>query len=535
MRFRLWLGWMAAFLACAASCRQAPKSDLQRKVEHYAEYEIGTPYFEGLSDRGKEVLNLFRNAADEADNIFWKQTFGDKSIIENLPDGPAKEYAKINYGAWDRLDNDKPFLQGYGEKPAGACYYPADMTQAEWDAFKDPNKMSPYTIITRDSLGKLKCVWYHDAYKENIEKICSYLEAAATITTKESVRNYLHKKVQALRTDNYYESDLAWMDMKDSKMDLVIGPIEDYDDHINGLKTSFECFILLKDLKKTEQLTKYISMLPRLQKTLPCPAEYKKFVPGTDSDMFVYDAIYYAGDCNSASKTIAINLPNDPKVQGVKGTRRLQLANSIKAKFDKIVLPIGNILIEPEQTKYLNGDAFFWNVTFHEVAHGLGVKETVNGKGRVDIALGKYASTWEEAKADILGLYLVCKLIDEQEIPVITKEDAITTYVAGLVRSVRFGTGEAHGRANMMCYNYLKEHGAFSRNADGLYHIDFEAAPKVIEDWLNVIIATQATGNSMFSEEYIRNHAVIYEALSADLANINRAQVPVDIRFKFVW
>ena len=532
---RSFLAAAACVIAVCGCTDRTPVSPLQKKVDAYAVFQIGSPYMEGLTDNGKEVLNLFRMAADEVDHIYWLQSFGDKSVFEALPEGPERSYAMINYGPWDRLDNNAPFIEGYGERPAGARFYPEDMTKEEFDAFDDPLKLSPYTLIKRGEDGKLKTVWYHEEYAESIDKIARFLESAATMTIKESVRHYLLKRAEALRTDNYYESDLAWMDMKDSKMDLVIGPIEDYEDGINGVKTAYECFILLKDLKKTDELTKYIAMLPDLQKELPCPEEYKTFVPGTESDMFVYDAIYYAGDANAGSKTIAINLPNDPRVHAEKGTRRLQLRNVIKAKFDKIVYPIGNILIEPEQQRYLSADAFFWNVTFHEVAHGLGVKETVNGLGPVDQALGNESSVWEEAKADILGLYMVCNLIDKGEIPLISKEAAITTYIASLVRSVRFGAAGAHGRANMMCYNFLKDNGAFERNKEGLYHINFDKVPGVVADWAELILTTQATGNYMFAKEYDANHAVVPEALSADIANVNRGGVPVDIRFEFVW
>ncbi len=531
-RITLMVCLLPAILSCT---RKEEKSPIQEKLDSYAVFQIGSPYMEGISDNGKEVLNLFRMAADEVDNIYWEQSFGDKSLITDLPDGPEKEFAMLNYGPWDRLDDNAPFIKGYGAKPAGACFYPADMTAAEFDTLKDPAKNSPYTLIRRRADRSLEVVWYHDAYKEHIDKICAYLESAATMTIKESVKNYLLKRAEALRTDSYLESDLAWMDMKDSKMDLVIGPIEDYEDGLHGVKTSYESFILLKDLKRTEELRKYIAMLPDLQKSLPCPEEYKTFVPGTSSDMFVYDAIYYSGDANAGSKTIAINLPNDYRVQALKGTRRLQLRNVIKAKFDKIVYPIGQILFEKEQAKLMSGDAFFWNVTFHEVAHGLGVKETVNGRGAVDKALGNMSSVWEEAKADILGLYMVCNLIDKGEIPVITKEEAICTYIASLVRSVRFGTAGAHGRANMMCYNYLKDNGAFVRNDEGLYHVDFDKAPSVISSWAEFILTIQAKGDYEGAKEYDRLHAVVPEPLSADIANVNRSNVPVDIRFEFVW
>lgn len=523
-------------LVSAVACGRKDATDkIQKKVDSYAVFQIGSPYIEEISDYGKEVLNLFRLAADEVDNIYWQQTFGDKNQIMSMPEGSLKDFALLNYGPWDRLDDNAPFIEGSGEKPAGACFYPADMTAEEFDALDDADKMSPYTLIVRGEDGKLKTEWYHDAYKESVDKIAGYLESAAAVTVKESVSKYLRSRAEALRTDNYRESDLAWMDMKDSKMDLVIGPIENYEDGLYGTKTSYECYILLKDLKRTEELTRYVSMLPGLQKSLPCPEEYKTFVPGTESDMFVYDAIYYAGAANAGGKTIAINLPNDHEVQAIKGTRRLQLNNVIKAKFNKIVYPIGTILFEPDQQKYLSADAFFWDVTFHEVAHGLGVKETVNGLGSVKEALGNEHSTWEEAKADILGLYMVCELIDKGEIPVISKESAIVTYIASLVRSVRFGAADAHGRANMMCYNYLKDNGAFCRNKDGQYHVDFDKAAEAIASWSSLILTTQATGNYMFAKEYDANHAVVPEALSADIANVNHSGIPVDIRFEFVW
>ena len=526
---------VAAGAAVLSSCSDNEKIDLQHKVSEYAVVELNSPLMENLSDKDRQVLNLFRTAAVITDGLFWQQTFGDKSEMEALGSQAARDYAMINYGPWDRLDNNSPFISGYGAKPSGANYYPQDITPEEFAAFSDPAKNSPYTVLRRDESGNLKCVWYRDEYRESLDKICRCLEEAAMITENEGLKNYLLKRVQAFRTDEYYESDLAWMDMKDSNIDIVIGPIENYDDKLNELKTSYECFILLKDEERSAELTKYVSMLPDLQKMLPCPEEYKTFVPGTSSDLNVYDAIYYAGDCNAGSKTIAINLPNDDRVQAVKGTRRLQLHNSITAKFGKILLPIGRLLIEPDQQKHLRSEAFFWNVTFHEVAHGLGVKETVNGKGSVDEALKDEKTTWEEAKADILGLFMVCRLIDMQEIPLISKEDAITTFIAGLVRSVRFGAASSHGKANMMCYNYFKDNGAFTRNKSGQYHIDYDKALEVIDDWANLIITTQATGNYDFAKSYSARHAIVPEPLSADIASVNSHGIPRDIRFDFVW
>ena len=524
-----------AFCAISACAEKAENANLKEKVESYAVVEVSSPLYDALSENDKKIVGLFREAAEIMDGLFWKQTFGDKAEIETLPDGYAKDYAIINYGAWDHLDNNAPFIKGYDQKPLGCQYYPQDMTVEEFEAFDDPDKLSLYTVIRRDENGALKTVWYRDEYKEEIEKVCALLEQAIELTENEGMRNYLVERVKAFRTDDYLASDLAWMDMKDCNMDLVIGPIENYDDHLFEAKAAYEAFILLKDEARSANLAKYVGLLPELQKALPCAPEYKTFVPGTSSDLNVYDAIYYAGDCNAGSKTIAINLPNDERVHAAKGARRLQLYNSMMAKFDKIMAPIGEVLVSEEQQKYLSADAFFWNVTFHEVAHGLGVKQTVNGKGTVDAAMGSEKTTWEEAKADILGLFMVSKLIDMGEITDITKEESVATFIAGIVRSVRFGFASSHGKANMMCYNYMEDNGAFTRNEEGKYVIDFEKAAEVINSWANLILTTQANGDFEFAQKYSSVNASIRENLAADIEKVNGAGIPRDIVFDFAW
>ena len=526
---------LISIILMSASCATRSENELKAKVESYAVVEVSSPLYDVLSENDKKIVALFREAADIMDGLFWKQTFGDKALIEALPDGYAKDYAMINYGAWDHLDNNSPFIEGYGEKPLGCQYYPQDMTAEEFAAFDDPDKLSLYTVIRRDENGALKTVWYRDEYKEEIEKACSLLEQAIELTENEGMKKYLVERVKAFRTDDYLASDMAWMDMKDCNMDLVIGPIENYDDHLYEAKAAYECFILLKDEKRSANLAKYVGLLPTLQKMLPCAPEYKTFVPGTSSDLNVYDAIYYAGDCNAGSKTIAINLPNDERVHAAKGARRLQLYNSMMAKFDKIMMPIGEVLVAPEQLQYLSADAFFWNVTFHEVAHGLGVKQTVNGKGTVDAAMGSEKTTWEEAKADILGLFMVSKLIDMGEITDITKEQSVATFIAGIVRSVRFGFASSHGKANMMCYNFMEDNGAFTRDADGRYVIDFDKAAAAIDAWAALILETQATGNFEFAQKYSSENASIRESLAADIEKVNGAGIPRDIVFDFVW
>ena len=531
MKFSASVLGVAAIASVLSCTTQQQESPMKAKVEEYAQVELKSDLVNGLNDKEKELVKIFFQVGEITDDLFWKQTFGDKSVLDPLTDSYAKKFAMIQYGAWDRLDNNKPFLPGYGEKLDVCNYYPHDITAEEFDALEDENKDSWYTVIRRNADGSLKSVWYHEEYADEIGRICALLEKAVTLAEDPGLKNYLQKRIEAFKTDDYLESDLAWMDMKDSKVDFVTGPIESYDDKFRETKASYESFILLKDEARSKDLAKFVSMLPALQKELPCEPQYKKFVPGTSSDLNVYDAVFYAGDCNAGSKTIAINLPNDERVHAMKGTRRLQLRNSMKAKFDKIMMPIDELIVTPEQQKYLNFDAFFWNVTFHEVAHGLGVKQTVNTNESVDAVMGTEKTSWEEAKADILGLFMVTKLVEMGEITNITAEDAITTYIAGILRSVRFGAASSHGKANMMCFNYMEKAGAFTRDAQGQYVIDFQKAKEAMNGWAALILKTQGDGNVEFATKYRAENGGITPELQADLDKINSAGIPRDITF----
>ncbi len=526
------IGIILCIVLYLLSCNKSyEKSEMELKVEEYAYFDLNSDLVKKLSSEEKQVIPVFIQIAEIMDNLFWKQTFGNKSELESINDKWTKEFAMINYGPWDRLNNNKPFVPGYGEKPLGCRYYPQDITKEEYEAYDNPDKGSLYTVLRRNQDGTLKTVWYHEEYKEEIEEVCRLLDKAITLVEDEGLKKYLIERKVAFQTDDYFASDMAWMDMKESKIDFVVGPIENYDDKLNEAKASYEAYILLKDEERSNELAKFVAMLPQLQTELPCEPQYKTFIPGTSSDLNVYDVVYYAGDCNAGSKTIAINLPNDDRVQEEKGARRLQLRNSMKAKFDKILMPIGELILEPDLHKHLKFDAFFWNVTFHEVAHGLGVKETVNGRGSVDDALKTEKTSWEEAKADILGLFMVCNLIEKGEIHDISVEDAITTYIAGILRSVRFGASSSHGKANMMCYNYMEKTGAFTRQSNGMYHIDFERAKESINSWSAFILKIQGDGDFESAQRYRQKNANIGIDLQKDLDKINNAKIPRDIRF----
>ena len=521
-------------LTLAAACEREGKSPFARKVADYALVTVPAPDLSGITDNGKEVLNLYRFAADEIDAIYWEQYFGDKnSLFGNISDPKQKEFAAINYGPWDRADGSS-FVEGYKDRLPGVGFYPEDLTAEEFEAFDDSAKYSPYTLIRRGDDGKLKTVWYHDAYKEHIDKIAAYLTAAADITIKPSVKEYLLRKAEALKTDNYYESGKAWLAMEDSKMDLVIGPNETADDQLLGLKRSYEAFVLLKNEARTEQLMRYASRLEEFQRMLPVEEMYKDFKPGTGSDIFSCDAIYYAGKANAGVKVIALNLPYDTDIQEDMGTRTILLENIIRQKFNYVISPTGNVILESAERAHLSQDAFFWNIVFREVAHGLGVKETINGLGTVEEALANHALAFEEMKGNVVGMYLVCRLQDNIAMDrLFTTEDALVTFFTSLVRSERFGEGSALGRANTMVFNYLRDKQSFERHPDGRYSVNTANMEKALGELSAFILRTQATGDIDAAAAFEEKYSHRGEDFSADLRNLSLEKVPMDIRFKF--
>ena len=486
-----------------------------------------------LSDNQRAMLSKLIDASKIMDELFWQQAFAEEkaAFLAKLPEGKVRTFADINYGPWDRLKGDEPFLSGYAEKPAGAQFYPADMTKQEFETAELSDKTGLYSVIRRDSEGKLHTIPYSVQYKAELEAAAKLLTEASVLAEDKEFAEYLKLRAQALLTDNYQPSDFAWMAMKNNPIELVIGPIETYEDQLFGYRAAFEAYVLVKDLSWSEKLAKYAATLPALQKGLPVAEAYKAETPGSDADLNAYDVIYYAGHSNAGSKTIAINLPNDEQVQLEKGTRRLQLKNAMQAKFDHIMLPIADLLIAPEQRRHVTFNAFFNNTMFHEVAHGLGIKNTINDKGSVRQALKEHASALEEGKADILGLYMITQLkhqgmLDEGEL-----EDYYTTFMAGIFRSVRFGASSAHGKANMIRFNYFAEQGAFVRNDDGTYQVDYPKMQAAMASLSELILTLQGDGNYDGVAALVADKGVIKPQLSADLARLAAADIPVDVVF----
>ena len=526
---------IALVLALAAaglwSCKEG-RSMADRLLENYAEVTIPAPDLSGITDNGKEVLNLYRFAADEADAIYWEQSFGKKAFFSALPEA-EREFAYVNYGPWNRIDGTA-FLEGFGPKRPGACFYPDDMTVEEFQAWDNPIKNSPYTLVERKADGSLKAVWYHDAYAEHVQKIANYLRAAADITIKPSVRTYLLKKADAVLSDDYYESDRAWLEMTDSKMDLVLGPLETIDDELLGKKASYGAYVLLKNLERTELLNNISGRLPELQASLPGDPAYHAFIPGFESNIFSCNVLYYGGYTNAGYKTIAINFPYDAKLQEEMGTRTILFDNIIREKFNRTVFPAGMVLLEPEDQPHVDANAFYWDIVFREVAKGLGVKETINGKGLVADALGNEALTIEKMKSNVLGTYLCMQEVDAHRVEaLIMKPDVIVTFVVNSIRSARFGDADATGRANLIAYNYLLDQGAIVRKASGKYGIDYAKAEEAIYGLGAHILRIQATGDYDAAAEMVARYGVVSSTLKADIVNLELEEIPVDIRVSY--
>jgi len=509
------------------------ESEFKSKVNEYAQVKLTSDLIQKLPEKEKQMLPVLISIADIMDELFWKESYGNKDeILAKYNDPYVKKFIKINYGPWDRLDGNKPLFKEIGEKPDGANFYPVNMTKEEFEKFESEDKTSLYTIIKRDKNGELQSIPYHIAFKDKINKAAELLITASELTDDEDLKKYLKLRSEALLTDNYLESDLAWMDMKNNNIDFVVGPIENYEDGLFGYKAAHEAFILLKDKEWSNKLTRFAALLPDLQKSLPVNDEYKKEVPGSDSDLGAYDVIYYAGDCNAGGKTIAINLPNDERVHIEKGSRKLQLKNSMKAKFDKILIPISNIIIIEDQRKHITFNAFFENTMFHEVAHGLGIKNTINGKGTVRDNLKELHNTLEEGKADIVGLFLVTKLTEMGELGEKELMDNYVTFMAGIFRSVRFGASSAHGKANMIRFNYFDKKGAFSKNEDGYYVVNFDKMKEAMNSLANEILVIQGNGDYEAAKKMIEELGIIKEELNNDLLKIYQANIPKDIIFE---
>lgn len=495
-----------------------------------------------LSPKEKVCVQKLYEASKLMDSIFLKQVYSKnveiRKQLESASSEEARltlEYFNINMGPFDRLDHNKPFI-GNETKPLGANFYPADMTKEEFQEWisKNPAEKekftSEFTIIRREN-GKLAAIPYSEAYKTELTRAAQLLREAAEYTDNASLKNYLILRAKAFETNDYYESDMAWMDLKNHDIEFIIGPYEVYEDELFNYKASFEAFLTIKDPVESEKLAKFGSYLNDIENNLPLDEKYRASSRGSESPIMVVQQVYSGGDTKAGVQTLAFNLPNDERVRAAKGSKKVMLKNVHEAKFEKLLMPIAKIVLDPSQLRYVTFDGFFSHTLMHEMSHGVGPGFiTVNGvKTEVKKELKETYSKLEECKADILGMYNNIFMIEKGVYPKEFANETWVTFLAGIFRSVRFGVNEAHGAGNAIIYNYLLENGGYEfDNNSQRVKVNFEKIYPALKDLANKILTIQATGDYEGSKALIAKYAV--NSPTMDLLRAKLSSLPVDIR-----
>ena len=538
--------WLAAAAALSLAACQAASTNQQQNAAASTEQgaadklasvemQADTSY---LTDEERKVVNLLIQAADLMNPIYLRQVSADNPRLrdEIVKSGDKAMLDKFDtfMGPWDEVSDDKPFY-GNSTRPAGAGFYPAGLTKEQFDDYlaKHPDQAKaltdPYTVVKRQG-DKLVAVPYSQEYKEWLEPAARKLEEAAAITTNPSLKKFLTLRAKAFRTDDYFESELAWMDLKDTPIEMVIGPYETYTDGLYGAKTAFEAFVVLRNPKESSALDVYKSHLRDMEANLPEEEQYKNFKRGFESPISVGDQIRAGGDANHGIQTVAFNLPNDERVREAKGAKKVILQNVLGAKYDRILQPMAGLVLVPADAANVNKRYMYLETLFHELSHSLGPGSiTVNGQQTtVDKALKDVGSGFEEAKADVMGAYNVLFMMDQRVLPAAEKPQIRAAYVAGLFRAMRFGDTDAHGRGAAMQYRYLRDKGGIVWDAGAKrFRIDPAKLDAGIRDLVHDIIHLQGTGDYNGTKAFLAKWAVM--DAEAKQVTGEMGHIPVDI------
>ena len=492
-----------------------------------------------LTDGDCGALLHLVEAARAVDEIFRVQAwagnpdFGPRVAALEGPDAQAaQDYYRIMVGPWDRLDHHRPFI-GQAPHPPGAGYYPEDLTEQEFNTWLEEHPddrealTSLHTLVRRDG-DRLVAVPYSEAFAEPLGRAAKALRAAAAATDNASLRRFLELRADAFSTDDYYESDMAWMDL-DSDIEVVIGPYETYEDSLFGYKAAFECFICVAQPEDSARLAVFKSELPFLEKNLPIPDEHKNLDRGAESPIRVVDELYAAGDTRAGVQTIAFNLPNDERVREAKGSKKVLLKNVMKAKYDGILVPIAEAVMPADEVDRVSFEAFFQFTLHHELSHGIGPGQiTVDGRPtEVRLELKDLYSAFEEAKADVLGVYDIYALVEKGIMDPAILESLPWTYTAGIFRTTRFGVAEAHGLGMVLQTNFLMEKGAVEITPDGKFRPVPEVFESAFRDLAHELLMIQALGDYDAAVAFAETYGDVNPAMLSALESL--ASIPVDI------
>lgn len=517
--------------------------ELAKRIARFAPTTL-TADISKLPAKDRQALEKIIAAAKLLDPLFLRQVWSGNAALEQklladkTPAGRQRlHYFYINDGPWSRLDNNEPFIAGVPkEQPEGANYYPEDMTKEEFNAWvetlSDADKQKAtgfFYLIRRNLEGKLTLVPYSEAYKEYLEPAARLLREAAALTTNASLKKFLTTRAAAFASDDYYESDVAWMDL-DSPIDVTIGPYETYEDELFSYKAAFEAYITIRDDAETAKLAKFSGHLQELENNLPIDPKYRNPKLGAASPIRVVNEVFGSGEGNSGVQTAAFNLPNDERVVKEKGSKRVMLKNVQDAKFNKTLVPISRVVLDPGEQSALSFDSFFTHILCHELMHGLGPHNiTVGGQETtVRKQLKELYSAIEEAKADMTGLWALQYMIDRDIIEKSMERTLYTTYLASMFRSVRFGISEAHGRGVALQFNYLTDEGAIKFNeAKGTFSIDHAKIKDSVRKLTRELLTLEAEGSYDGAKAMLDKYAVIRPPMQQALDRLK--DVPVDI------
>jgi hypothetical protein len=527
----------AAKVGAPANLKVAP--DLGQRLAKFRRVQM--PFrTTGLTAREQQLVRKLVDACGYLESIYWRQTDPDgltlyQSLLasHNQRDVELRRYLWINASRFDLLDQDKPFV-GSDPMPPGRGYYPANLARDQVEQFvkEHPDQKAAiynqFTIL-RWHAGKLEAVPYSIAFRAFLEPAAKALRAAANLSDDADFAKFVRLRADALLNDDYFPSDLAWLDLKNPKFDIIFAPFETYLDGLLGVKGSYGAAVLVRNDRESKKLELFQQYVPQIQDALPLAAEDRPSKHGLETPMEVMDAPFRAGDLNHGYQAVADNLPNDPRVHEQKGSKKLFFKNFMDARVNYVILPVARKLMEPDQARKVSGEGYLQSTIMHEICHGLGPAYARTADGKVDIreAIGPAFSGLEEAKADVTGMFALKWLVDHDALPKEKLEEYYASYVGGIFRTVRFGTAEAHGQAEMMEFNYLSERGAITRNANGKYAINYGRMPDALADLAKELLETEATGDRARAENWFKKHSAMPEELKVSLKAAS--DVPVDI------
>jgi len=555
-KFMITAACLALVTACAPTT-EAPKTETTKVEQSHDVYDLQVQYDKiasvdmtgvdtsFLNDEERKVVNLLIEAAGYMDEIYFRQVSPNnpqtrKDILASDVKNKKLTLAMFDrhFGPWDTLDENHAFFAGQ-ERPAGAGFYPADISKDEFESWIAAHPgdehafKSWYTIIRRDG-DDLVALPYSEVYKEWLEPAAAKMREAAEITSNPSLKKFLNLRADAFFTDDYYESEMAWMDLEGTPIEVVIGPYEVYTDTLFGYKTAFEAFITVKNPEESAALAKYKDYLRDMEANLPVDESYKNFKRGFESPIAVTYQVHGGGDNVPGVQTIAFNLPNDEKVREAKGAKKVLLNNVLGAKFDLILAPMAEHILVPEQSKLLMKKYMSFETLFHELSHSLGPGTiTVDGvETTVNAELKELSSKLEEGKADVMGAYNILYMMEKGDLPIAEKQAFLATYFTGLFRAMRFGIDSAHGGGGSYQYSFFKEAGAVSWDADAeRFRLDFDKLEQAISDLTGKVVMLQGDGNYDNAKAFLDGYAKLDANAKKVIASA--ADIPTDIAPKY--